>query len=601
MPISKYHRVYKFKNGATLIYFKHNVNNTTRVTGGFISGAQKDIIPGTAHFLEHMMGNLGDKQDLVRRSDIHTNAFTTSSCVCFELNIPNKHLDKGFDVLKYMTFNNDFDPSYFENERKAILQENILYSQEIKHLNDLYNSSYTGQKILGSEKDINKITIKDIQDYKKENFVSENYVICVTSSLDFDTIKQQVEETIISNLPSDPSKRNTPLKAKKIDAKSYFVYEPIANVKTLQLTFALVSNMSIENVNIYEYVDNFIFNDSFSGLLLDKFRTEKGLVYSAQMHNELGDNNNVYKVFTVTTSKEHVNEIIETLAEVLDIARQGMSEKEYADYISKLKTIETDRRVQQKFLDSSEILQRYMLGCKLWFNNPVHKAVKMTREQINNYLSKTYKNKPIYFDLLGDFDIQDVYSPMAIQKMTKSKRFELVKETFGKNVCYYSSKTGEDVDEKEFENESKHKGSVQIKQSQSEGSANELLLALANATLDERLLMLERISKAVGVDDLELRLKEFNSKRKLIEAFARKLNVALDLIQGTMEEIASGNEDADETLQKLRELPLSTRLELIKKYAAKYKLILNFGSQNADKQEESNSQEKSNNQEEIQK
>ena len=65
--------------------------------------------------------------------------------------------------------------------------------------------------------------------------------------------------------------------------------------------------------------------------------------------------------------------------------------------------------------------------------------------------------------------------------------------------------------------------------------------------------------------------------------------------------LASGNEDADETLQKLRDLPLSTRLELIKKYAAKYKLILNFGSQNADKQEESNSQEKSNNQEEIQK
>lgn len=54
--ISRYHRLYKFENGATLIYYKHNVNNTTQFVVGFIGGSRRDgKIKGTAHFLEHML------------------------------------------------------------------------------------------------------------------------------------------------------------------------------------------------------------------------------------------------------------------------------------------------------------------------------------------------------------------------------------------------------------------------------------------------------------------------------------------------------------------------------------------------------------------
>ena len=594
MPTSKYHRVYKFNNGATLIYFKHNVNNTTRVSSAFISGAQKDIIPGTAHFLEHMMANLGDKQDLTRRSDIYTNAFTTSSCVCFDLNIPNKHLDQGFEVLKAMTFNSDFDPDYFENERKAILQEKELYSEQTKYISDLYNESYSRQQLIGTEEDINKITIKDIEDYKKQNFVSENLVICVTSSLDFDTIKQKVEESIISNLPSDISKKNTPYQDKKRVPKSYFIYQPVSDVKTLQLTFAIVTKMSFEGVNIYEYVDDFIFNDSFSGLLLDKFRTKKGIVYSAQMHNECGVNNHVYKVFTITTTKDHVNEIIETLAEVLDIARKGMSIKQYDDFISKLKTIETERRVQQKYLDSATILQRYIMGDRLWFNNPVHKAVKLTREQINNYLSKTYKNKSIYFNLVGDFDLENIYGPVDVQEMTKSKRFDLVRAKDSTGVYYYSSKTGEDVEEKDVKNSDKHTASIQVIESADNMMSSELILALSSAPMDGKMIILERLSRMSGVDDLELRLKEFNAKKTVIEMFAKKLNIELDLITGVVKEVEDNN-DNDEKLKELRQLPFEKRLQLISIFAKKYKLDLDFNVPS------SSSENESENQEEIQK
>ncbi len=606
MPTSKYHRFYKFKNGATLIYFKHNVNNTTRVTGGFISGSQKDIIPGTAHYLEHMMANIKGQEDVLRRSGIEFNAFTGASYVCLDFDIPNRNLDLGFDIFSRMTFNKNFNEQDFENERKAILQEEKLNGNRDISLTDYFNQTYREEKITGTEEDIKKIKIQDLLDYQNQNFVSENYVICVTSSLDFDTVKQKVEDSIVSKLPSDISKKNTPHKDERKLPTSYFIYKPINDLKTISLTFAIVDNMSFESINVHDYIDDFIFNDSFSGLMLKKFRTEKGIVYSAYMNNQCGLNNDVYKVFTITTSKEHVNEVIKTLAEVLELARKGMSEKEYADYISKLKTIESDRRVQQKFLDSTTILQRYIDGEKLWFNNPVHKAVKLTREQINNYLNRTFKNKPIYFQLVGDFDLNKVYTPTEIQEMTKSKCFDFIQEKDSTDTYYYSTKTGEELDSKEMEKSQEHRGSLHIVEDEGEVSIfDSLALAMLPLSIESKLAIIEKLAKLSGIDDLELILKERSKKRHLVEMFAKKLNISLDLENGTIQVLDNNNYTPNEIIQRLRNESLKKRLKLIEEYAKKQGVNLSFNISGDDssqeEQEQSNDQEESNNQEEIQK
>lgn len=36
--LSRFHRVHKFENGVTLIYYKHNVNNTTQYLVGYLGG-----------------------------------------------------------------------------------------------------------------------------------------------------------------------------------------------------------------------------------------------------------------------------------------------------------------------------------------------------------------------------------------------------------------------------------------------------------------------------------------------------------------------------------------------------------------------------------
>ncbi len=574
MPSSKYHRVYKFENGATLIYFKHNVNNTTKILSGFISGAQKDIIPGTAHYLEHMMSNLGENQKIARKYDIITNACTTHSYVAFDLNIPNKYIDYGMRLLKQMTFNKKFNKHEFENERNAILQERLIYTKEESGIDDLYYKSFSSQGLLGSEDDIKKITIPDLQKYQEQNFVAENLVICVTSSLDFEIIKQKIEQNIVSKVKSDISKKNVPYKDVKLNEKSYFVYEPDPNVKTVSITFGLVDKMSLETASVYSYVDDFVFNDDFSGLLIKKLRTEKGLVYSASMSTMCGANNDAYKVFNITTSKDHVNEAIEVLGEVLEIARNGLTQKQYQDYKTKLKAIATDRRNEHKYLDPSVLFYRYITGQKLWFNNPVHKAIELPLDQINNYLSKTFKNKPVYFDVFGDIDITQIYDPVSIQEITKTKRLKYIMEKDEQGNIYYTSETGEQVDEKDVK--PKHTGYLEIIDAPTQDiSLIEFLSALLMAEKEQKLNVLENIAKALGIKDLEKELKVHNSKKKLLVAFAKNLNIDLDLVQGTVKELKQ-NTEADEDIQKLRELPLIERLKLIKQYAEKIGYNFNF-------------------------
>lgn len=582
MPISKYHRVYRFPNGATLIYFKHNVDNTTRFFGGFISGAAKDKIKGTAHFVEHIMSDLAGKKSIASREDINTNAFTTQNYVAFYLDSPNKHIADAIDLLETMTFNNKFDEDVVENERKAILQERLLYTNQPSYINNLYFKTYSALDILGNDKDIKSIKIDDLKNYKDQNFVSQNYVLCVTSSLPFSEIKEMVEDNIIAKLPSDASKKNLPDRAIDLRPMSHFVYAPQPNIKTVTINAVIKANATLEKTLIYNNVDEFVFNDSFSGLLLKKFRTEKGLVYFAGLHSEIGDKDNVFKIFTITTSKDHVNEVIETLGEVLETARKGISAEKYNDYISKLKTIEEDRRVVQKYLDPRTMFTRYVDNEQLWFNNPVHKAVKLTREQINSYLKNTYQYKPVVFNIVGDFDVLQTYQPGDIQQLLKSKPFEYIKiqSADGTNYQYYSMRTGQEVDDTVIEKEDKAHICVCTILAPPQSDFERIMSAVAQLSNTQKALYIENLSRELGLDNLEKSLKELKKKKDSIEKFARILNVKINLDTGEVVDITEQNKErnknVDERLKKYLNKTFKERLKLIERYAKDLEIDLNF-------------------------
>lgn len=190
--------------------------------------------------------------------------------------------------------------------------------------------------------------------------------------------------------------------------------------------------------------------------------------------------------------------------------------------------------------------------------------------------------------------------------MTKSKCFDFIQEKDSTDTYYYSTKTGEELDSKEMEKSQERRGSLHIVEDEGEVSIfDSLALAMLPLSIESKLAIIEKLAKLSGIDDLELILKERSKKRHLVEMFAKKLNISLDLENGTIQVLDNNNYTPNEIIQRLRNKSLKKRLKLIEEYAKKQGVNLSFNISGDDssqeEQEQSNDQEESNNQEEIQK
>ena len=286
--LSRFHRVHKFSNGATLIYYKHNLNKTTQFRVGFIGGARMDVIPGTAHFLEHMLLKRSPDFDetfinsVAKQSDVNTNGFTTSDMVMLSADTVDSNLNMTCEIYSNLLFNTKFEQRDIDLERGAIDEEINYYkdggssggSAISSVLSSIRQPGLSVFKILGKHKDIKQITEKTLQDFIDRNFVSENMVISVVSDKEFDEIKDMFEKYFVSKAKSDPTKRVLYTKSKYYEPSNYVLKQKDDTRKTVELFVSFVQRKSERETNLYAYVEDYILN-GFAGRLLEKLRIEK--------------------------------------------------------------------------------------------------------------------------------------------------------------------------------------------------------------------------------------------------------------------------------------------------------------------------------------
>ncbi len=432
--LSQYHRVHKFPNGATLIYYKHNKNNTTQFYVGFLGGAQMDIIPGTAHFCEHMLIKESSKYTQqyiaqeIKSADIASNAFTSNHYLMFYGDCPNTNLDTCLTLYSNLLFNTSFKQESIDLERKAIDEEINMYAGDNESDYNTFNemiSQITIPKnidhdILGTHEDIAKINEKALQDFIERDFVSENMVMTVVSNLDFETIKDKMEKYFVAKAKSDPSKKYKYEKTKYFDPSNYIFKTDIPTQHTVEVAISYMSRKPEKETHLFSYVENFIFND-FAGRLLNELRTKRGLVYTAQYLPYLLPNNMSLNSFYALTSKEKVNETIDALGQIItEIANKGITQEELDKCKDMIITREIDRKNSTKTINPMTIFNRWLEGTEVFFNNQIHRVKELTLDQVNKYLKDTYSNTNVMVSIKGALP-KNCYSTYEIQKKLNAK------------------------------------------------------------------------------------------------------------------------------------------------------------------------------------
>ena len=432
--LSKYHRVHKFPNGATLIYYKHNKNNTTQFYVGFLGGAQMDVIPGTAHFCEHMLIKESKKytqqyiaQEL-KSAGIDSNAFTSNDYLMFYGDCPNTNIDTCLKLYSNLLFNTRFKQDSIDLERKAIDEEINMHAGDdegdYNTFNEMINQitvpKHITHNILGKHEDIAKIDEKALQDFIERDFVSENMVMTVVSNLDFETIKDKMEKYFVAKAKSDPSKKYEYERTKYFDPSNYIFKSNYPEQHTVEIAISYMSRKPERETHLFSYVENFIFND-FAGRLLNELRTKHGLVYTAQYIPYLLPNNMSLNSFYALTSKDKVNETIDALGKIItEIASKGITQEELDKCKNMILVREIDRKNLTKTINPMTIFNRWLEGTEVFFNNQIHRVKELTLDQVNKYLKDTYSNTNVMVSIKGALP-KNCYSTYEIQKKLNAK------------------------------------------------------------------------------------------------------------------------------------------------------------------------------------
>ena len=418
-------KIYKFPNGATLIYKKRTSNKATAVNAGFFCGHQYEN-NGLPHFFEHMLFKGTTKRTMEQIIDDRAaitflNAYTNNDLVCVTFYQSNKRIEESFEYASDVLLNSTFDEKKLANEVKVVTEEKVryidnqkkslLFMHEMFIKKDYKSLEYQADRIFGTDEFLNNITSKDLYEYREKHFVSDKFIISVTSSLSFGKIKKLVKKYFLKNI-KEAKQPSIILPLQKFDINQEEGLNVVQN-KDKGYKAIVTIKMNVEE-NSYRFDYNL---DCLSESLAERkdlyhYEVRKqGLAYSCRTGVDYNDN---YKtiwlgVDLTTSSIENIEKIFSILGDsIVKLKTNGLEQKEI-DLFKENYLISRDTRRLPAYKDSVyENLEKFIK-----YGNEKPKTLKqiekfydaVTKETIITNINKCFdSNNTIHISIMGDVD-----------------------------------------------------------------------------------------------------------------------------------------------------------------------------------------------------
>lgn len=316
------------------------------IIGSFFGGSQFDVIPGTAHFLEHMLVAGTKKYPSKKQLSITLEelggvfgAYTQQDFLRMNVEIAERgDISVGMDVLNEMVNNPLFDDQTFENERGAILSEyHVRKSNPQSFIWDVYSRLFFqgtefSHSIIGTEESIKNISKQDVLDYYHNIFLKNPVSWIVAGDLDYEELEKGLNavsqnengrQTILS------SKTLPKIREEKIDVE---IYEG----KNTSIIFGFRTEpVSQTNAQDLDILLNYLAMGR-SATLVEELRYKKGLVYSVGGYKNSSLGLGAWSIST-NFNAEHAQEVIDTIVrEIKKVLEFGIPENDLVFVKNKL-------------------------------------------------------------------------------------------------------------------------------------------------------------------------------------------------------------------------------------------------------------------------
>ncbi len=321
----------KTKNFYITISVKYGAN----VTKYKLNNKIYDIIPGSAHFLEHKVMALSENKEISKRiNELGSLANAWTSYYGTNYNIfGSVNLIENLKLLLDIFYNTDINEKNVEEEKGIIGEEIDMYKDKIDSLinehiyKNLFTNAYAKNTVVGERSDIEKITAKELNRIYNDYYVPNNTFIVVCGNFDPEELMDVIND-YMDKLDLKPKTLPVRIKEKE-DRKVNISYEEIQkDIEEPRVKYAIKMNKNIFGIKddtlLKDYISSIL--DSYfspSSKLFEKYKL-KGIVYTLNYSSSIIDD---YLVIIISAVTNNADRFIKEIKK--DIKKINITKKEF--------------------------------------------------------------------------------------------------------------------------------------------------------------------------------------------------------------------------------------------------------------------------------
>ena len=328
--------VYLYKTDKTKnFYITISVKYGARITKYKVGNRVVDVIPGSAHFLEHKVMALSENKEISKRiNDLGSLANAWTSYYGTNYNIFGSiNLIENLKLLLDIFYNTNINKKSV-NEEKGIIGEEIdMYKDQIDSLmysklfDNLFNKSYSKHTVVGEREDIANITAKSLNEIYNDYYVPNNTFIIVTGNFDIDEVMNTIKD-YMKNIKVKP--KELPKRIKERDKEIVNIpYEEIKkDMENTRVKYAIKMKKNIFGIkddNILKDYLGLILSNNFSATseLFERYKDNDIVIGMSYGVNIIDD----YLIININALTNDGNRFIDNIKE--DIKKLKLNEEEF--------------------------------------------------------------------------------------------------------------------------------------------------------------------------------------------------------------------------------------------------------------------------------
>ena len=389
---------YTLNNGIKILFEKNNSKSVSvEVMFKVGSNYESAKIAGISHYLEHMLfeGTRKRKNSTKIANEIEKygaefNAYTTGDRTAFFIKIINKKFDKALEILSDMVKNSVFDEKIMEKEKKVILKEiNMVTDDPRQHQWILFHKSLfekhpAGNPTYGSKETVKAINREVLMSYFGKYYLPNNMIVSVVGNVN--GAKNKILKYFSDMKPKQVLQRKT-IKEPKQDNSKKFVEKRKINNSYMVLGYKTASRLDNDSY-VLDVVYGILARGQ-SGWLFDEIRNKRGLAYQVGAMHETEKDHGYFAVYT-GLDKSNIEKarkiILEQFKRLQNLSRKELEEaKTYLEGNHAL-TIEdnfhlADNNAYWESIKDSNLAKNY-----------IQKIKKVTADDVKRVAKKYFNN-----------------------------------------------------------------------------------------------------------------------------------------------------------------------------------------------------------------